>query len=106
MIGRKTSTAKATPSATKAATKKATGKKSAAKKSAKKTALKHPPANRKPIGKSAPAIPSGHGVAKLEVKPERIESILKILRDTYPDAECALVHASPWQLLVATILSA
>jgi endonuclease-3 len=43
---------------------------------------------------------------KSDLAPERVESILKILRDTYPDAECALVHASPWQLLVATILSA
>jgi endonuclease-3 len=44
--------------------------------------------------------------ARRDLDPERIESILKILRETYPDVECALVHASPWQLLVATILSA
>jgi len=106
MIGRKTAKTKPTPSATKAATKKAPAKKSAAKKAVKKTALKPLPANRKPIAKSATAVPPSHGVAKLEVKPERIESILNILRETYPDVECALVHASPWQLLVATILSA
>jgi endonuclease-3 len=28
------------------------------------------------------------------------------LEDSYPDATCALRHSSPWQLLVATILSA
>jgi endonuclease-3 len=28
------------------------------------------------------------------------------LQATYPDAECALIHQNPWQLLVATILSA
>lgn len=28
------------------------------------------------------------------------------LEATYPEAHCALVHQSPWQLLVATILSA
>lgn len=28
------------------------------------------------------------------------------LRDAHPDARCALDHADPWQLLVATILSA
>ena len=28
------------------------------------------------------------------------------LKDEYPDAECALTHDSPYQLLVATILSA
>ena len=32
--------------------------------------------------------------------------ILDLLEATYPQAHCALVHASPWQLLVATILSA
>ena len=32
--------------------------------------------------------------------------ILKILRATYPDAHCELDHAGPFQLLVATILSA
>lgn len=31
---------------------------------------------------------------------------LALLEQTYPDATCALHHASPWQLLVATILSA
>lgn len=44
---------------------------------------------------------------------QRIESIRKrcgriiaALRKLYPDAECALEHRDPWQLLVATILSA
>lgn len=32
--------------------------------------------------------------------------ILKILRKTYPDVECALTHEDPFQLAVATILSA
>ena len=32
--------------------------------------------------------------------------ILKVLRLTYPDAHCELVHDDPFQLLVATILSA
>lgn len=31
---------------------------------------------------------------------------LACLEATYPDAHCALNHANPWQLLVATILSA
>lgn len=31
---------------------------------------------------------------------------LALLEQAYPEASCALVHASPWQLLVATILSA
>jgi endonuclease-3 len=40
------------------------------------------------------------------VAPERVAEILKRLNDLYPDVTCALTHASPWELLVATILSA
>jgi endonuclease-3 len=32
--------------------------------------------------------------------------ILKTLDEMYPDATCALTHNNPWELLVATILSA
>ncbi len=38
--------------------------------------------------------------------PERVDEILKRLNQLYPDVTCALTHASPWELLVATILSA
>ncbi len=38
--------------------------------------------------------------------PDRIAAILKGLDEAYPNVECALTHTSPWQLLVATILSA
>ncbi|MGO9317273.1 MAG: endonuclease III [Terracidiphilus sp.] len=38
--------------------------------------------------------------------PARIAAILKALDEAYPDAECALTYRSPWELLVATILSA
>jgi endonuclease-3 len=41
-----------------------------------------------------------------DLDPERIASILKRLDEAYPDAVCALTHRSPWELLVATILSA
>jgi endonuclease-3 len=54
----------------------------------------------------APKKTSGHGVAKRDHNPERVEAILKILAETYPEAECALNHKSAWELLVATILSA
>src|SRR5258708_33742555 len=36
----------------------------------------------------------------------RVHVILKILNQMYPDATCALIHRNPWELLVATILSA
>jgi endonuclease III len=38
--------------------------------------------------------------------PERVAEILKRLDQTYPDVTCALTHRNPWELLVATILSA
>lgn len=40
------------------------------------------------------------------IAPERVGEILRRLNDLYPDVTCALTHASAWELLVATILSA
>ena len=36
----------------------------------------------------------------------RMREVLRVLKRTYPDAECSLTHRDPFQLLVATILSA
>ena len=44
--------------------------------------------------------------ARGALAPERLAAILKGLDEAYPDAVCALTHKSPWELLVATILSA
>src|SRR5580700_3835498 len=41
-----------------------------------------------------------------DLAPDRIAAILKALDEAYPDAVCALTHRNPWELLVATILSA
>jgi endonuclease-3 len=38
--------------------------------------------------------------------PDRIRQLLTTLDATYPSVQCALHHASAWELLVATILSA
>jgi endonuclease-3 len=38
--------------------------------------------------------------------PKRVAAILKKLDEAYPDVNCALAHANPFQLLIATILSA
>ena len=38
--------------------------------------------------------------------PERVAEILQKLDEAYPEAVCALTHRTPWELLVATILSA
>jgi endonuclease-3 len=43
---------------------------------------------------------------RVPLAPGRIAAILKALDEAYPDAVCALQHRSPWELLVATILSA
>ena len=40
------------------------------------------------------------------IAPERVNQILKRLNELYPNVTCALTHASAWELLVATILSA
>lgn len=37
---------------------------------------------------------------------EKIDVILEILKETYPEAACALNYGTPYELLVATILSA
>ncbi|MEO6051841.1 MAG: endonuclease III [Pyrinomonadaceae bacterium] len=39
-------------------------------------------------------------------KKERANEIIKRLKKAYPDAHCALVHTTPFELLIATILSA
>lgn len=48
-------------------------------------------------GKKSPAPPKAAG---------RIQKILSGLDRAYPDAQCALVHSNPLELLIATILSA
>src|SRR6202045_3026384 len=39
-------------------------------------------------------------------KKARIAEILRVLDEMYPNATCALLHRNPWELLVATLLSA
>ena len=57
---------------------------------------------KKPAAKQSSAKPPRRG----DLAPDRIAAILKALDEAYPDVECALTHRSPWELLVATILSA
>ncbi len=54
----------------------------------------------KPTKSTAPRAARG-ALAK-----ERVDAILAGLDEAYPNAKCALNHRSPWELLVATILSA
>src|SRR5947208_7159057 len=56
------------------------------------------------------AKPASSSVARVKgynpVAPERVAEILKRLDQMYPAVTCALTHASAWELVVATILSA
>jgi endonuclease-3 len=56
--------------------------------------------------KKQPKSPAKPRIAKGDLAPERVAAILKALDEAYPEVECALIHSSPWELLVATILSA
>ena len=49
---------------------------------------------------------SSKQAARDPLAPDRSAAILKALDEAYPEAICALTHSSPWELLVATILSA
>lgn len=71
--------------------------------------------NGKTFAESAPlkaakklASKGANGAAKgyNPTSPERVAEILKRLDQLYPDVTCALTHKDPWELLVATILSA
>ena len=77
------------------AQKKAAKKRSSETRPAKTVTKKAPPARKRTAAKSA-----------LRTSPERVAAILAGLRKAHPDATCALLHSSPWELLVATILSA
>ncbi len=45
-------------------------------------------------------------VTRTSAPPARARAIVRRLRAEYPDAKCSLTFRSPWELLVATILSA
>ena len=70
-----------------------------------------PAKNSKPSGKARGAKASSAPLGSKSkgynpIAPERVAEILKRLNDLYPEVTCALTHASAWELLVATILSA
>src|SRR5688572_18723537 len=51
-------------------------------------------------------MPAKSPTKKLQLRLDRVKTILPILKKTYPDAKCSLDHSTPLELLVATILSA
>jgi endonuclease-3 len=59
--------------------------------------------------KAEPAVGKAKKISRAvprDLAPERVAGILKGLDEAYPNVECALTHRTPWELLVATILSA
>jgi len=56
--------------------------------------------------KKSPSRSTPSKSAKGPLAPDRVAAILKSLDEAYPNVRCALNHRSPWELLVATILSA
>jgi endonuclease III len=65
------------------------------------------PARKTSTEKRAPSRPPRRGpLAPSRSGEARVAAILKALDEAYPDARCALHHRTPWELLVATILSA
>jgi endonuclease III len=81
----------------------------ATKKTAKKTAVKRASAAKpatKPARKKTRNAATKTPPARGPLAPDRVAAILKALDEAYPDAVCALHHTTPWELLVATILSA
>jgi endonuclease-3 len=92
-----------TKAAARTAREKATRKASVARKStAKKPARKAAPATRKTVKRPPPRRLRESQAARHE----RATRLLAALRDAYSDADCALDHRGPLELLVATILSA
>ena len=69
------------------------------------------PAPRSPVKRAAPrarkrVAAAAKAPTRKRVAPSVAEPLITALHGAYPDAECALTHQNPFQLLVATILSA
>lgn len=63
-------------------------------------------AKKRPAKAAAKAQAKKSRKPQLKTSPERISKIIAGLGKAYPGATTALVHSNPWELLVATILSA
>jgi endonuclease-3 len=61
---------------------------------------------RKPAKKGVPRKAARESAKAAKPEPKRVAAILAKLDEAYPEAECALKHENPFQLLVSTILSA
>lgn len=76
-----------------------------------KAAAKKAPAKNAPAKKVAKRVPVKAAAAARTKRPRRVDdatvlAIVRELHELYPDAQTALLHENPLQLLIATILSA
>lgn len=81
----------------------------ASKKTTKKTTTKNVAKNssaKKSAAKESPKAPAKAGAAPSPAERQRAQRVFEKLRETYPNARCALDHENAYQLLTATILSA
>ncbi|MCL4112880.1 UNVERIFIED_CONTAM: hypothetical protein GTU68_025002 [Idotea baltica] len=72
----------------------------------KKTTAKKTPTKKRAAKKKANAVTSEDAAALLAARKKKATAVIRQLKKLFPVAECALNHDSPFQLLVATILSA
>ena len=56
--------------------------------------------------KAAPGRPSARLARQIDDRKKRARKLITALRKLYPEADCALRHESPLELLISTILSA
>jgi endonuclease-3 len=70
--------------------------------------MKKSPAKRRPLAKKKTRLRAKNaaGPGAKGADPKRVRAILAKLDQSYPRVTCALDHGSPFQLLIATILSA
>ena len=65
------------------------------------------PAKARAIAAEEPVAPKvRRGKTAKPLAPERVAAILDVLRKTYPNVVCALIHNNAFELTIATILSA
>ena len=72
----------------------------------KEQATRAPTKGKVPVSRGNAASKPAKAKGYNPIAPDRVADILKRLNDLYPEVTCALTHASAWELLVATILSA
>jgi endonuclease-3 len=98
--------AQATPGRTRAAARGKSARAASAGKRIRASAKRHAPRGARPTAAKRPAARAPRRPRFAPPEPARVAALLDFLDRGYPDAQTALHHENPLQLLVATILSA